>query len=147
MSLKQKLQDDMKIALRNHDSATLSTIRMALAAVKQIEVDERIDVDDTRLTAIISKMVKQRKESVRMFTDGGRQDLAEKEQAEIDLLQQYLPKMLSAEEITAEITAAISATGANQASDMGKVMGLLKNKLAGKADMSEVSKQIRDMLA
>lgn len=147
MSLKQKLQDDMKIALRNHDSATLSTIRMALAAVKQIEVDERIDVDDTRLTAIISKMVKQRKESVRMFTDGGRQDLAEKEQAEIDLLQQYLPKMLSAEEITAEITAAISATGATQASDMGKVMGLLKNKLAGKADMSEVSKQIRDMLA
>ena len=137
----------MKIALRNHDSATLSTIRMALAAVKQIEVDERIDVDDTRLTAIISKMVKQRKESVRMFTDGGRQDLAEKEQAEIDLLQQYLPKMLSAEEITAEITAAISATGASQASDMGKVMGLLKNKLAGKADMSEVSKQIRDMLA
>ena len=135
MSLKQKLQDDMKIALRNHDSATLSTIRMALAAVKQIEVDERIDVDDTRLTAIISKMVKQRKESVRMFTDGGRQDLAEKEQAEIDLLQQYLPKMLSAEEITAEITAAISATGASQASDMGKVMGLLKNKLAGKADM------------
>lgn len=147
MSLKQKLQDDMKIALRNHDSATLSTIRMALAAVKQIEVDERIEVDDTRLTAIISKMVKQRKESVRMFTDGGRQDLAEKEQAEIDLLQQYLPKMLSAEEITAEITAAISATGASQASDMGKVMGLLKNKLAGKADMSEVSKQIRDMLA
>lgn len=147
MSLKQKLQDDMKIALRNHDSATLSTIRMALAAVKQIEVDERIDVDDTRLTAIISKMVKQRKESVRMFTDGGRQDLAEKEQAEIDLLQQYLPKMLSAEEITAEIKAAISATGASQASDMGKVMGLLKNKLAGKADMSEVSKQIRDMLA
>lgn len=147
MSLKQKLQDDMKIALRNHDSATLSTIRMALAAVKQIEVDERIDVDDTRLTAIISKMVKQRKESVRMFTDGGRQDLAEKEQAEIDLLQQYLPNMLSAEEITAEITAAISATGASQASDMGKVMGLLKNKLAGKADMSEVSKQIRDMLA
>lgn len=147
MSLKQKLQDDMKIALRNHDSATLSTIRMALAAVKQIEVDERIDVDDTRLTAIISKMVKQRKESVRMFTDGGRQDLAEKEQAEIDLLQQYLPKMLSAEEITAEITAAISATGASQASDMGKVMGFLKNKLAGKADMSEVSKQIRDMLA
>ncbi len=147
MSLKQKLQDDMKIALRNHDSATLSTVRMALAAVKQIEVDERIDVDDTRLTAIISKMVKQRKESVRMFTDGGRQDLAEKEQAEIDLLQQYLPKMLSAEEITAEITAAISATGASQASDMGKVMGLLKNKLAGKADMSEVSKQIRDMLA
>lgn len=147
MSLKQKLQDDMKIALRNHDSATLSTIRMALTAVKQIEVDERIDVDDTRLTAIISKMVKQRKESVRMFTDGGRQDLAEKEQAEIDLLQQYLPKMLSAEEITAEITAAISATGASQASDMGKVMGLLKNKLAGKADMSEVSKQIRDMLA
>lgn len=147
MSLKQKLQDDMKIALRNHDSATLSTIRMALAAVKQIEVDERIEVDDTRLTAIISKMVKQRKESVRMFTDGGRQDLAEKEQAEIDLLQQYLPKMLSAEEITAEIKAAISATGASQASDMGKVMGLLKNKLAGKADMSEVSKQIRDMLA
>ena len=101
MSLKQKLHEDMKTALRNHDTATLSTIRMALAAIKQIEVDERIEVDDNRLIAVITKMVKQRKESVRMFNEGGRQDLAKKEQAEIDLLQQYLPKMLSSEEIEA----------------------------------------------
>ncbi|MCO6504875.1 MAG: GatB/YqeY domain-containing protein [Snodgrassella sp.] len=147
MSLKQKLQDDMKVALRNHDSATLSTIRMALAAVKQIEVDERVEVDDNRLTAIITKMVKQRKESVRMFNDGGRQDLAEKEQAEINLLQQYLPKMLNPEEIEVEIKAAITATGASAPSDMGKVMGILKNKLSGKADMSEVSKKIKQLLS
>lgn len=147
MSLKQKLQDDMKVALRNHDSATLSTIRMALAAVKQIEVDERVEVDDNRLTAIITKMVKQRKESVRMFNDGGRQDLAEKEQAEINLLQQYLPKMLNPEEIEVEIKAAITATGALAPSDMGKVMGILKNKLSGKADMSEVSKKIKQLLS
>ena len=146
MSLKQKLQEDMKTALRNHDTATLSTIRMALAAIKQIEVDERIEVDDSRLIAVITKMVKQRKESVRMFNEGGRQDLAKKEQAEIDLLQQYLPKMLSSEEIEAEIQAAITATGASQPSDMGKVMGVLKNKLSGKSDMSEVSKKIKQLL-
>ncbi len=146
MSLKQKLQEDMKTALRNHDTATLSTIRMALAAIKQIEVDERIEVDDSRLIAVITKMVKQRKESVRMFNEGSRQDLAKKEQAEIDLLQQYLPKMLSSEEIEAEIQAAITATGASQPSDMGKVMGALKNKLSGKADMSEVSKKIKQLL-
>ena len=146
MRLKQKLHEDMKTALRNHDTATLSTIRMALAAIKQIEVDERIEVDDSRLIAVITKMVKQRKESVRMFNEGSRQDLAKKEQAEIDLLQQYLPKMLSPEEIEAEIQAAITATGASQPSDMGKVMGVLKNKLSGKADMSEVSKKIKQLL-
>lgn len=136
----------MKTALRNHDTTTLSTIRMALAAVKQIEVDERIDVDDERLTTVITKMVKQRKESVRMFIEGGRQDLAEKEQAEINLLQQYLPKMLSAEQLDAAIQDAIAATGATQARDMGKVMGVLKKNLAGKADMGEVSKKIRELL-
>lgn len=136
----------MKTALRNHDTTTLSTIRMALAAVKQIEVDERIDVDDERLTTVITKMVKQRKESVRMFIEGGRQDLAEKEQAEINLLQQYLPKMLSAEQLDAAIQDAIAATGATQTRDMGKVMGVLKKNLAGKADMGEVSKKIRELL-
>ncbi|WP_239324746.1 GatB/YqeY domain-containing protein [Snodgrassella gandavensis] len=147
MSLKQQLQEDMKTALRNHDSTTLSTIRMALAAIKQIEVDERIEVDDSRFTAIISKMVKQRKESVRMYTEGGRNDLAEKEQAEINLLQQYLPKMLDDAEIEAEIQDAIASVGATQPSDMGKVMGVLKKTLAGKADMSEVSKKIKQLLA
>lgn len=146
MSLKQQLQEDMKTALRNHDSATLSTIRMALAAIKQIEVDERIEVDDTRFTAIISKMVKQRKESVRMYTEAGRTDLAEKEQSEIDLLQNYLPKMLDEAEIDAAIKEAIISTGAAQPSDMGKVMGVLKKTLAGKADMSEVSKKIKQLL-
>lgn len=146
MSLKQQLQEDMKTALRNHDSATLSTIRMALAAIKQIEVDERIEVDDTRFTAIISKMVKQRKESVRMYTEAGRTDLAEKEQSEIDLLQNYLPKMLDEAEIDSAIKEAITSTGAAQPSDMGKVMGVLKKTLAGKADMSEVSKKIKQLL-
>lgn len=146
MSLKQQLQEDMKTALRNHDSATLSTIRMALAAIKQIEVDERIEVDDTRFTAIISKMVKQRKESVRMYTEAGRTDLAEKEQSEIDLLQNYLPKMLDEAEIDAAIKEVITSTGAAQPSDMGKVMGVLKKTLAGKADMSEVSKKIKQLL-
>ncbi|WP_037405371.1 GatB/YqeY domain-containing protein [Snodgrassella communis] len=146
MNLKQQLQEDMKTAMRNHDSAALSTIRMALAAIKQIEVDERIEVDDNRFTAIISKMVKQRKESVRMFTEGGRNDLAEKEQTEINLLQQYLPKMLDTAEIEAAIKEAIASVGATQPSDMGKVMGVLKKTLAGKADMSEVSKKIKQLL-
>lgn len=147
MSLKQKLQEDMKSAMRNHDSASLSTIRMALAAIKQIEVDERIEVDDSRFVAVISKMVKQRKESVRMFNEGGRNDLAEKEQAEINLLQNYLPEMLGDNAIEAAIKDAITNVGATQPSDMGKVMGILKKTLAGKADMSEVSKKIKQLLA
>lgn len=147
MSLKQKLQEDMKLAMRNHDAASLSTIRMALAAIKQIEVDERIEVDDSRFVAVISKMVKQRKESVRMFNEGGRNDLAEKEQAEINLLQNYLPEMLDDTAIEAAIKDAIANVGATQPSDMGKVMGILKKTLAGKADMSEVSKKIKQLLA
>lgn len=147
MSLKQKLQEDMKSAMLNHDAASLSTIRMALAAIKQIEVDERIEVDDSRFVAVISKMVKQRKESVRMFNEGGRNDLAEKEQAEINLLQNYLPEMLDDTAIEAAIKDAIANVGASQPSDMGKVMGILKKTLAGKADMSEVSKKIKQLLA
>ena len=147
MSLKQQLQEDMKTALRNHDSATLSTIRMALAAIKQIEVDERVEVDDDRFISTLTKMIKQRKESIRMFAEGGRQDLAEKEQAEINVLQKYLPAMLDDETIEKEIRAAITATGAEKISDMGKVIAILKPKLAGKADMGEVSKKIRQLLA
>lgn len=147
MSLKQQLQEDMKTALRNHDSATLSTIRMALAAIKQIEVDERVEVDDDRFISILTKMIKQRKESIRMFAEGGRQDLAEKEQAEINVLQKYLPAMLDDEAIEKEIRAAITATKAEKISDMGKVIAILKPKLAGKADMGEVSKKIRQLLA
>ena len=147
MSLKQKLQEDMKSAMRNNDAASLSTIRMSLADIKQIEVDERIEVDDSRFVAVISKMVKQRKESVRMFNEGGRNDLAEKEQAEINLLQNYLPEMLDDTAIEAAIKDAIANVGATQPSDMGKVMGILKKTLAGKADMSEVSKKIKQLLA
>ena len=147
MSLKQQLQEDMKTALRNHDSATLSTIRMALAAIKQIEVDERVEVDDDRFISTLTKMIKQRKESIRMFAEGRRQDLAEKEQAEINVLQKYLPAMLDDETIEKEIRAAITATGAEKISDMGKVIAILKPKLAGKADMGEVSKKIRQLLA
>lgn len=147
MSLRQQLQEDMKAALRNHDSIRLSTIRMALAAMKQIEVDERIEINDERFISIITKMVKQRKESARMFEEGNRPDLAEKEQTEINILQHYLPHLLDSETIEKEIKTAIEACAASKISDMGKVMGLLKPKLAGKADMSEVSQKIRQLLA
>lgn len=136
----------MKTALRSHDSATLSTIRMALAAIKQIEVDERVVVDDARFIATVTKMVKQRKESIRMYEEGHRHDLAEKEQAEIEVLQKYLPEMLDAAAVEAAIKDAIAATQASRMSDMGKVMGVLKTKLAGKADMGEVSNKIKKLL-
>ncbi|MDF7675641.1 GatB/YqeY domain-containing protein [Neisseriaceae bacterium ESL0693] len=146
MSLRQQLQEDMKTAMRQHDSATLTTIRMAMAAIKQIEVDERIEVDDERFINTVTKMIKQRKESVRMFEAGQRHDLAEKEQAEINVLQRYLPAMLDAAAIEKEIQTAINSIGASQISDMGKVMAILKPKLAGQADMGEVSTKVKQLL-
>ncbi|WP_037586548.1 GatB/YqeY domain-containing protein [Stenoxybacter acetivorans] len=147
MNLKQRLQDDMKTAMRAKDSDTLSTVRMALAAVKQVEVDERIEVDDARVIAIITKMVKQRKESARMYEEAQRADLAAKEQAEIVLLQNYLPQMMNDEAIENAVRAAVAEVGAAGVGDMGKVMAVLKTRLAGQADMGEVSKKIKQVLA
>ncbi len=147
MTLKARLNEDMKTAMRAKDSAALSTIRLINAAVKQFEIDERTEADDVKVIAILTKMVKQRKDSAQIYADAGRQDLADKENSEIDILNRYLPTMMSAEAIQAEVAAAIAATGAAGMSDMGKVMGVLKAKLAGKADMGEVNKVLKAALS
>lgn len=147
MSLKQQLTEDMKTAMRNKDSAALSTIRLINAAIKQFEVDERIEADDVKVQQILTKMVKQRKDSARIYAEAGRQDMADKETAEIAILEHYLPEMLTEAEIEAAITQAISASGATNMADMGKVMGILKTELAGKADMAIVSKLLKAALA
>ncbi|WP_369584212.1 GatB/YqeY domain-containing protein [Kingella oralis] len=147
MTLKAKLTEDMKAAMKAKDSATLSTIRLVNAAIKQFEVDERTEADDAKVQAIISKMIKQRKDSAKIYADAGRADLADKENAEIVVLQGYLPEMLSAEVIAAEVAKAVAETGASGMADMGKVMGLLKTRLAGKADMGEVNKALKAALS
>lgn len=147
MTLKAKLTEDMKAAMKAKDSATLSTIRLVNAAIKQFEVDERTEADDAKVQAIISKMIKQRKDSAKIYADAGRADLADKENAEIAVLQDYLPEMLSAEAIAAEVAKAVAETGASGMADMGKVMGLLKTRLAGKADMGEVNKALKAALS
>lgn len=147
MTLKTRLTEDMKTAMRAKDSAALSTIRLVNAAIKQFEVDERSEADDAKVSAILTKMVKQRKDSATIYAEAGRQDLADKETAEIEILNRYLPQMLSAAEIEAEVAAAIAETGATGMADMGKVMGALKNKLAGKADMGEVNKILKAALS
>lgn len=147
MTLKAKLTEDMKAAMKAKDSATLSTIRLVNAAIKQFEVDERTEADDAKVQAIISKMIKQRKDSAKIYADAGRADLADKENAEIAVLQDYLPEMLSAEAIAAEVAKAVAETGASGMADMGKVMGLLKTRLAGKADMGEVNKALKAELS
>lgn len=146
MSLKIRLTEDMKTAMRAKDQLSLGTIRLINAAIKQFEVDERTEADDAKITAILTKMVKQRKDSAKIYTDAGRQDLADKENAEIEVLHRYLPKMLSADEIRTEIEAAVAEIGAAGMADMGKVMGLLKTRLAGKADMGEVNKILKAVL-
>ena len=146
MSLKIRLTEDMKTAMRAKDQLSLGTIRLINAAIKQFEVDERTEADDTKITAILTKMVKQRKDSAKIYTDAGRQDLADKENAEIEVLHRYLPQMLSADEIRSEVEAAVAEIGAAGMADMGKVMGLLKTRLAGKADMGEVNKILKAVL-
>ena len=146
MSLKIRLTEDMKTAMRAKDQLPLGTIRLINAAIKQFEVDERTEADDAKITAILTKMVKQRKDSAKIYTEAGRQDLADKENAEIEVLQRYLPQILSAGEIRTEIEAAVTETGASGMADMGKVMGLLKTRLAGKADMGEVNKILKTVL-
>ena len=147
MSLKTRLAEDMKAAMKAKDSTTLSTIRLANAAIKQFEVDERTEADDNKITAIISKMIKQRKDSAKIYADAGRHDLADKENAETAVLQRYLPEMLSAEEIAKAVAEAVAETGAKSMADMGKAMGVLKTHLSGKADMGEVNKALKTALS
>ena len=146
MTLKAQLTEDMKTAMKAKDKDTLSTIRLVNAAIKQFEVEERAVADDVKVQAIITKMIKQRKDSVKIYTDANRTDLAAKENSEIIVLQRYLPEMLSADEITKEVAKVVAETGANGMADMGKVMGVLKTRLAGKADMSEVNKVVKAAL-
>ena len=146
MSLKTQLTEDMKTAMRAKDQVSLSTIRLINAAIKQFEVDERTEADDAKVISILTKMVKQRKDSAKIYTEAGRQDLADKENAEIEILNRYLPQMMSAEEIKTVVEAAITETGASGMADMGKVMGVLKTHLAGKADMGEVNKVLKTAL-
>jgi uncharacterized protein YqeY len=147
MSLKDQITEDMKTAMRAKDSERLGTIRLLQAAMKQKEVDERITLDDAAVVAIVDKLIKQRKDSIAAFEGAGRQDLADKEKAEMAVLQVYLPARLSAEEVTAEVKAIVAELGAKGPGDMGKVMGAVKAKLAGKADMAEVSAAVKAALA
>ena len=147
MTLKERITEDMKAAMRASEKERLLTIRMVQAAIKQREVDERVVLDDAQVIAVIEKMVKQRRESIAAFEQGGRADLAEKEQSEIALLQVYLPAQLSAAEIDALIKEAIASTGATSMKDMGKVMGAVKAKAAGRADMGAVSASIKAALS
>ncbi|SAK83284.1 GatB/Yqey family protein [Caballeronia catudaia] len=147
MSLKDQISDDMKTAMRAKETERLGTIRLLLAAIKQREVDDRITLDDAGITGVIDKMIKQRKDSISQFEAAGRTDLADKEKAELAVLSAYMPEQLSVDAIAAEVQAAIAATGAAGPQDMGKVMGVLKPKLAGKADMTAVSAQVKAALA
>ncbi|WP_213953361.1 MULTISPECIES: GatB/YqeY domain-containing protein [unclassified Variovorax] len=147
MSLKEKITEDMKTAMRAKDSERLGTIRLLLAALKQKEVDERVELDDAMVVAIVDKLVKQRKDSVAAFTQGGRQDLADKEAAEIKVLEVYLPQRMSADEVAVEVKAIVAELGAKGPGDMGKVMGTVKTRLAGKADMGQVSAAVKAALS
>jgi uncharacterized protein len=146
MSLKERITDDMKAAMRSGEKERLGLIRMITSAIKQREVDERITLDDAQVLSVLEKMIKQRKESLVQFQAGNRQDLVDKEAAEITLLQGYLPSQLSDSEIDALISEAIGATGAASIKDMGKVMGLIKGKAQGRADMAAVGAKIKAKL-
>jgi uncharacterized protein YqeY len=147
MTLRQRIDEDMKAAMRARESTRLAAIRLLLAAIKQKEVDERIVLDDAAVVAVIDKMLKQRRDSISQYDAAGRTDLADAERFEADLLTAYMPAGLSADEIAQAVTDAITATQASAPGDMGKVMGILKPKLAGRADMTEVSKLVKARLA
>lgn len=147
MSLKARITDDMKTAMRARETERLGTIRLLQAAIKQREVDERVELDDAAVTAVIDKMIKQRKDSISQFAAAGRQDLADKESAELKVLEAYLPQRLSEAEIKAEVATIVAELGAKGPADMGKVMGAVKGKLAGKADMGLVSAAVKAALA
>ena len=147
MTLRERITEDMKAAMRASDKERLLTIRMVQAAIKQREVDERITLDDAQVIAVLEKMVKQRRESIVQFEQGARQDLADKEKSEIVLLQSYLPAQLTEAEVDAIIREAIASTGAASIKDMGKVMAAVKAKAAGRADMGAVSARIKATLS
>ena len=145
--LKQLITDDMKLAMKAQDKSALKAIRMILGAIKQKEIDERINLDDTQVLAVIQKMVKQRKDSISQFSDAGRSDLVEVEEAELSIINNYMPKQLSEAEIEATVVKAIADSGADSMKDMGKLMGILKGQLDGKADMGQVSQLIKSKLS
>jgi uncharacterized protein YqeY len=147
MSLKSRINDDVKAAMRAGDAGRRDALRLLLAAVKQREVDERRELTDADVVSVIDRMTKQRRESIAQFEKGGRQDLAQKERFELGLLQGYMPQALSDAEIATAVAEAISATGAQAPADMGKVMGALKAKLAGRADMGKVSALVKAKLS
>ena len=147
MTLKTRLNDDVKTAMRARDKDRLGVLRMTMAAIKQREVDERIELGDDEITAVIEKMIKQRRESVRQYRDGGREDLATVEEAEIEVLKVYLPEPLDEAAVDALIEEVITATGAASMADMGKVMGQIKARAQGRVDMGAVSARIRARLA
>jgi len=146
MSLRQRIQDDIKTAMREKNRDRLQLLRMISAAIKQKEVDERVELDEAGVTAVVEKMVKQRRDSVKQYRDGGRDDLADREAAEITVLEDYLPEQLDEAELGALVEQAIKDAGAESMQDMGKVMGLLKPKIQGRADMGAVSQQVKSRL-
>ena len=145
-TLKARIKDEMKVAMKAKDKPRLGTIRLIQAEIKRIEVDERIDIDDARLLAVLDKMTKQRRDSFKQYEDAGRPELAEQEAFEITVIQDFLPTQLTEEELTGLIGAAITSSGAESMKDMGKVMALLKPQLQGRADMGDVSKKIKSQL-
>ena len=147
MPLREQLNEDMKAAMKAREADKLGALRLMLAAVKQREVDERITLDDAGVIAVVEKMIKQRKDSIAQYEKAARQDLADKEKYEISVLEAYLPQQLSAAEIEAAVAEAIATTGAKSAADMGKVMGVVKPRLAGRADMGKVSALVKAKLA
>ncbi|MDT8991150.1 GatB/YqeY domain-containing protein [Curvibacter sp. APW13] len=147
MSLKDQITEDMKTAMRAKDTERLGTIRLLLAAIKQKEVDERVVLDDAAVVALVDKLIKQRKDSIAAFEQAARQDLADKEAAELKVLQTYLPARMSADEVLAAVKAIVAEVGASGPGDMGKVMGVVKTRLAGKAEMSAVSAAVKAALA
>lgn len=147
MSLKAKINDDMKAAMKARESARLAAIRLLLSAMKQKEVDERVELDDAAVLAIIEKMIKQRKDSITQYEAAGRQDLADAEKFEVEILSAYMPAALSSAEIEAIVAAAVTQSGAAGPQDMGKVIALVKPQVAGRADMGEVSKLVKAKLS
>jgi uncharacterized protein YqeY len=147
MTLKDRIREDMKTALRAKDTARLSAVRLLLAAIKQREVDERIELTDADVVAVIDKMLKQRRDSIRQYGKAGRQDLVRAEEFEVEVLSSYMPSGLSDAQVEAAVAEAIASTGAQSAQDMGKVMSALKSRLAGRADMAKVSALVRGKLA
>ena len=145
--LKQRITEAMKAAMRARDKARLGTVRLALAEIKKVEIDERIDLDDSRITSILDKMVKQRRDSIKQFETAGRTDLVAQEQKEIDVIKEFLPEALSEEELDTIIKAALEKSGASSMQDMGNLMGLVKPQVVGRADMGAVSQKIKAALS